>query len=152
MVIHKFIHSLWINRANLSPRGRCEAEMMPFRGCDVLCHLGYARTLTAILQHFSARRSRLSLVCESGVCSGIAGWRCRLRIYSRRSSEYFGVPVEEFNEAYLSAKSSQTSQDARLPQTHEFGWRAQGRRESPASGPQAPGSLTVATRQAHASD
>src|ERR671921_1981988 len=68
------------------------------------------------------------------------------------SPEYFGVPVEEFDEAYLSAKSSQESQDARLPQTHEFGGRTQDRRGPPAPGPQAPGSLSIATQQTHASD
>jgi hypothetical protein len=57
------------------------------------------------LQRFSARRTGMSHVCEGGLALQIAGWRCLLRIYSRRSTEYFGVPVEEFNEAYLSAKS-----------------------------------------------
>ena len=85
----------------------------------------------------------MARVREGGLALEIAGWRCRLRIYSRRSTEYFGVPVEEFNEAYLSAKSPQESQDARLPQTHEFDGRAQGRGEPPAPGPQASGSLSV---------
>jgi hypothetical protein len=61
--------------------------------------------LNAVLQRFSARQTALSRVHEGGLALQIAGWRCRLRIYSRRSTEYFGVPVEESNEAYLSAKS-----------------------------------------------
>jgi hypothetical protein len=62
-------------------------------------------TINAVLQHFSAIRTRFSRVRGGELALEIAGWRCRLRIYSRRSTEYFGVPVEEFNEAYLSAKS-----------------------------------------------
>ena len=86
----------------------------------------------------------MARVRERGLALEIAGWCCRLRIYSCGSFEYFGVPVEEFNEAYLSAKSSQESQDARLPQTHEFGGRTQDHRGPPASGPQAPGRLIFA--------
>jgi hypothetical protein len=35
------------------------------------------------------------------------GWDWWLRIYSREQFGYFEVPVEEFNEAHLSAQSSQ---------------------------------------------
>ena len=87
-----------------------------------------AHILNAILQRFSARCTGLFRIREGELGLEIAGWRCRLRIYSRRSTEYFGVPVEEFNEAYLSAKSPQEGQDTRLSQAHELGRRAQGRR------------------------
>jgi hypothetical protein len=42
---------------------------------------------------------------EGSFVDSIAGWCCRVRIYSRGYFEYFEVPLEEFNEAYLSAKS-----------------------------------------------
>ena len=68
------------------------------------------------------------LVCRGGLAFENAGWCCRVRIYSRRPTEYFEVSVEEFDEAYLSAKSPQEGQDARLPQTHDLGGRAQDNR------------------------
>ena len=108
--------------------------------------------LNAVLQRFSARWTELARVRKGGFGIEIAGWCCRVRIYSRRPTEYFGVSVEEFDEAYLSAKSPQESQDARLPQAHELGGRSQGRGEPPAPGPQASGSLTVVPKQAHAPD
>jgi hypothetical protein len=62
-------------------------------------------TLNAVLQHFSATGTGMARVCEGGLALEIAGWCCKLRIYSRRWIEHFGVPVEELDEAYLSAKS-----------------------------------------------
>ena len=86
---------------------------------------GYVHIINAVLQHFSVGRIEMSRVRRGELAPEIAGWRSRLRIYFQRSTEYFGVPVEEFDEAYLSAKSPQEGQDARLPQTHELGGRAQ---------------------------
>ena len=76
-----------------------------FRPCREMDVLGCMHIINATLQHFSVRKTGKARVREGGPALEIAGWRCRLRIYSRRSTEYFGVPVEEFNEAYLSAKS-----------------------------------------------
>ena len=76
-----------------------------FKPCRGMDDPGYVHILNAVLQRFSARRTGLSRVRKGGLALEIAGWRCRLRIYSRRSNEYFEVPVEEFDEAYLSAKS-----------------------------------------------
>ena len=81
---------------------------------------------------------------EGGLVSGIAGWWCLLRIYSGDRFVWFRVPVEESNEAYVSAKSPEESEDARLPQSHEHGGRTQGHRGPQASRPQAPGRLTFA--------
>ena len=152
MVIHRFIHSLWITARNRRREAAVRLTWPRFWPRHKTDDLGYMRIKEAVLQHFSARCAGKVDVREGGLAAGIAGWRCWLRIYSYRSSEHFGVPVEEFDEAYLSAKSSQESQDARLPQAHEFGGRTQDRREPPAPGPQAPGSLTVVTQEAHASD
>jgi hypothetical protein len=76
-----------------------------FRPCGEMDALGCVRIINVVLQRFSARRTGMARVRERGFALEIAGWCCRLRIYSRWSTEYFGVPVEEFNEAYLSAKS-----------------------------------------------
>jgi hypothetical protein len=76
-----------------------------FRPCREMDAPGCVRIINVVLQRFSARRTGMARVRERGLALEIAGWCCRLRIYSRRSTEYFGVPVEEFNEAYLSAKS-----------------------------------------------
>jgi hypothetical protein len=105
MVIHRFIHSLWITAEDppdgvtMRPSGEC------FRPCGEMDALGCMHLINATLQRFSVRRTGMARVREGGLALEIAGWRCRLRIYSRRSTEYFGVPVEEFNEAYISAKS-----------------------------------------------
>src|SRR5215210_6266496 len=152
MVIHRVIHSLWINAKKPTLWGGPGAERGPIRTPQRRCVPRARAILEAVLQHFSAKHPTRTRGREGGRTSGIAGWCCRLRIYSCGSFEYFGVPVEEFNEAYLSAKSSQESQDARLPQAHEFDGRTPDRRGPPASGPQAPGSLTVAPQQTHASD
>jgi hypothetical protein len=76
-----------------------------FRPCRAMDNSGCWHILSAVLQHFSRRRAGWLVFAGGGLAFQIAGWRCRVRIYSRRSTETFGVPVEEFDEAYLSAKS-----------------------------------------------
>jgi len=76
-----------------------------FRPCREMDALGCMHIVNAALQRFSVKGTGMARVREGGLALEIAGWRCRLRIYSRRSTEYFEVPVEEFNEAYISAKS-----------------------------------------------
>src|SRR5688572_31464120 len=97
-----------------------------FKPCREVDTSRYVHIINAILQRFSSRSIGMARDREGSFALEIAGWRCRLRIYSRRSTEHFGVPVEELDEAYLSAKSPQEGQDTRLPQTHELGGRAQG--------------------------
>src|SRR5918998_5653994 len=152
MVIHKVIHSLWITTKKRIPRDRDRPDVGTLLGLyrDVRARL--ASGLVPVLQHFSTEWAGGTHLGEGAIVRRTAGWRCWLRIYSRGSSEDFGVPAEEFDEAYLSAKSSQASQDARLPSAHEFGGRTQDHRRSPPTGTQAPGSLTVAAKQTHASD
>lgn len=86
------------------------------------------RGLNAYLQDFSDEQVADHRTSVAGFLARIAGWYGRLRIYSCGSFGYFGVPVEEFNEAYLSAKSSQESENARLSQADEYGGRPQGHR------------------------
>lgn len=86
------------------------------------------RGLNAFLQDFSNVEAADGRTREGGFLARIAGWYGRLRIYSCGSFGYFGVPVEEFNEAYLSAKSSQESENARLSQADEYGGRPKGHR------------------------
>jgi hypothetical protein len=76
----------------------------------------------------------------TGLLDGIAwfGYTRVIRLYD------FECFIEESNEAYLSAKSPQEGEDARLPQAHEHGGRTQGHWGPQASGPQAPGRLTFA--------
>ena len=105
MVIHRFIHSLWITTEVSTPWDGCEAVMGVLQTLYRDIFPGYVHIINAVLQRFSARRTEVSRVREGRLAFEIAGWRCRLRIYSRRSTDYFGVPVEELNEAYLSAKS-----------------------------------------------
>src|SRR5215207_9751901 len=152
MVIHKFIHRLWITTKKRTPWGRDQAHVDALRALGRDVRTWSAHVPSAVLQHISPRRACGPRVCKGGIASRTAGWCCWLRIYSRGSSEDFGVPVEEFDEAYLSAQSSEESQDARLPPAHEFGGRTQNYRRPPAPGTQAPGSLSVAAKQTLASD
>jgi hypothetical protein len=76
-----------------------------FSPCAEMDDPGHGHILNAVLQQFSESTTGMAPVREDGLGLEIAGWCCKLRIYSRRSTEYFGVPVEELDEAYLSAKS-----------------------------------------------
>src|SRR3712207_8219154 len=60
-----------------------------------------------------------------------AGWLLELRIYSSALLWCFGVPVEEFYEAHLPAKSSQESQNSRFSRAHEHGWWTEDHRRPP---------------------
>ena len=152
MIIHKFIHRMWIITKKRTPWGRDQAHVEALRALDKGGRTWFVHVPVVVLQHFSPRRTCGPHVREGRIAPRTAGWRCWLRIYSRGSSEDFGVPVEEFDEAHLSAQSSQESQDARLPPAHEFGGRTQNYRRAPAPGTQAPGSLSVAAKQTHAPD
>jgi hypothetical protein len=105
LVIHIFIHTLWITAEVSTPWDGCEAVMGVLQTLWRDVSPGYVHGINAVLQRFSERRTGMSRIREGGLDLEIAGWRCWLRIYSRQSTEYFGVPVEEFDEAYLSAKS-----------------------------------------------
>jgi hypothetical protein len=105
MVIHRVIHRLWITKKESALWVAMRPSEEYFRPCSEMDAPAHVHNINAVLQRFSARRTGMARVREGGPALEIAGWRCRLRIYSRRSTEYFGVPVEEFNEAYLSAKS-----------------------------------------------
>src|SRR5215212_1893878 len=152
MVIHKFIHRLWITTRKRTAWGRDQAHVGALRALERGGRTGFVSVPGTILQHFSPGWTCGPHVREGGIALRTAGWRCWLRIYSRGSSEDFGVPAEEFHEAHLSAQSSQESQDARLPPAHEFGGRTQNYRRPSAPGTQALGSLSVAAKQTHASD
>src|SRR5215208_4685356 len=105
MVIHRFIHTCGYLQRYLS-HGMAVRPLWEYsRPCREMDGRGYVQIVNAVLQRFSARRTGMSPVREGKSVLKNAGWRRRLRIYSRRSTEYFGAPVEEFNEAYLSAKS-----------------------------------------------
>jgi hypothetical protein len=77
--------------------------MSMIQACGRVDDLRYPQLLNAVLQHFSVQRMERRDVRVGGLAPTIAGWCCWLRIYSRGEFGYFGVPVEEFNEAYLSA-------------------------------------------------
>jgi hypothetical protein len=55
------------------------------------------------LQAFSWSCPLRGVVLEKRIGLVMPGWGWRLRIYSRERFGYFEVPVEEFNEAHLSA-------------------------------------------------
>ncbi len=76
-----------------------------FSPCAKMDYPVRGHTLNAVLQDFSAIGTEMARVCEGGLALEIAGWCCKLRIYSRRWIEHFGVPVEELDEAHLSAES-----------------------------------------------
>ena len=96
------------------------------------------------LQRFSRVCDQGRTLCDGVLEVGIAGWYCLLRLYSGDPFVLFRVPVEESDEAYLSAEPPKESEDARLPQAHEHGGRTQGHRGPQAQGPQAPGRLIFA--------
>jgi hypothetical protein len=66
--------------------------------------------------------------------------------------EYSECHVEEFHEAYVPAESSQEGQNARLPQAHEHGRRAEDHRCPEAARTETAGRLIVVKEQANTTD
>src|SRR5215203_3998380 len=107
MVIHNVIHNLWITPTLYRPRDASAVENSVLQLQDGEHLRGLDHWINVDLQHFSLARSEESGGGEGGLLPGIAGWRCLVRIYSLNPFVWFRMPVEESNEAYLSAESPQ---------------------------------------------
>ena len=97
--------------------------------------LGSTSGVACVLQQFPGDESvamyRVKVASALGKLDGYSSFGYTLR--DRLGC--FEVPIEEFYEAHVPAKSSQKSQNARFSQTHEHGRWTQGHRGPPPAGP-----------------
>ena len=152
MFIHMFIHSLWISPAILKHLGHFGGSMRTLERCSWVRNWLGSTDVAVVLQQF-LRQGYIVIHCAKEVLAlwkldGISGFGYTL--WDRFG--HLGIPVEEFYEAHLPAKSSQESQNARFSQAHEHGRWTQDHRGPPPAGPQASGCLIVGARQEHTPD